>query len=286
MINYLDEMQLYFELRNVPYSSREAYLRRIKAFIKFMEGRHKPLEQTEERDIQQYILHLKQEKGLTPGTINNYTSSIRLFYIQALGKNWDSNKIPRMKARDKMPVVPPKEDVLAILHATSNLKHRAILALLYGSGLRVSEVAKLRIRDICSKTMRIRVENAKHNTNRYTILSKASLDILRSYFKQHFSPGYQPEDWLFPGQDPGEPINVKTIKNTIIKLRTKLHLDSSISAHTLRHAFASHSLENGVDPVFIQQMLGHKNIKTTVKYLHLTSKSLMGIQSPLDTGKR
>ncbi len=283
MINYLDEMQLYFELRNVPPSSREAYLRRAKAFIEFMQGRQKPLEETDERDIQQYILYLRHERGLTPGTINNYTSAIRLFYIQVLGKSWDSNKIPRMKRRNKMPVVPPREDVLAILNATPNLKHRAFLALLYGSGLRVSEVAKLRIRDICSKTMRIRVENAKHNTNRYTILSQASLDILRSYFKTHFSPGYQPEDWLFPGQDPKEHINVKTIKNTIIKLRTKLQLDPAISAHTLRHAFASHSLENGVDPVFIQQMLGHKTLNTTVRYLHITSKSLMGIQSPLDT---
>ena len=283
MINYLDELEMYFELRNVPPSSREAYLRRIKAFIKFMDGRHKPLEQTEERDIQQYLLHLKQGKGLTPGTINNYTSAIRLFYIQVLGKNWDRNKIPRMKTREKLPVVPPKEDVLAILNGTPNLKHRAFLALLYGSGLRVSEVAQLRIRDICSKTMRIRVENAKHNTNRYTILSEASLGILRSYFKESFSKGFHPEDWLFPGQDPSEPINVKTIKNTIIKLRNKLKLDPAISAHTLRHAFASHSLENGVDPVYIQQMLGHKNLKTTVKYLHITSKSLMGIQSPLDT---
>jgi integrase/recombinase XerD len=285
MENYLQDIELYFELRNAPASSRESYLRRIKAFMVFMQDKQKDLEQTNERDIQQYILYLKRSKGLTPGTINNHTSAIRFFYIQVLGKPWDSNKIPRMKQKQTMPVVPPKEDVLALLHATPNLKHRAILALLYGSGLRVSEVAKLRIRDICSKTMRIRVENAKHNTNRYTILSEVSLAALRSYFKMYFSSGYQPDDWLFPGQDTTEPINVKTIKNTMIKLRNKLQLDSAISAHTLRHAFASHSLENGVDPVFIQQMLGHKNLKTTVQYLHLTSKSLMGIQSPLDTGR-
>lgn len=286
MENYLEEINLYFELKDTPYSSRESYFRRIKAFTEFMQNKGKDPVLTEEKDIQQYILYLKKEKGLTAGTINNYSSAIRLFYTRILEKKWDPNKIPRMKIREKMPVIPPKEDILAILNATTNLKHKALIALLYGSGLRVSEVAKLRIRDICSKTMSIRVENAKHNTNRYTILSEVSLEVLRQYFKKYFSADFKFEDWLFPGQDPDKHIDIKTIKNTMIKLRNRLELNTEISAHTLRHAFASHSLEDGVDPVFIQQMLGHKSLKTTVKYLHMTSKSLMGIKSPLDTSSR
>lgn len=286
MEKYLEEINLYFELKDTPYSSRESYFRRIKAFTEFMQNKGKDPVLTEEKDIQQYILYLKKEKGLTAGTINNYSSAIRLFYTRILEKKWDPNKIPRMKIREKMPVIPPKEDILAILNATTNLKHKALIALLYGSGLRVSEVAKLRIRDICSKTMSIRVENAKHNTNRYTILSEVSLEVLRQYFKKYFSADFKFEDWLFPGQDPDKHIDIKTIKNTMIKLRNRLELNTEISAHTLRHAFASHSLEDGVDPVFIQQMLGHKSLKTTVKYLHMTSKSLMGIKSPLDTSSR
>ena len=286
MENYLEEINLYFELKDTPYSSRESYFRRIKAFIEFMQNKGQDPVLTEEKDIQQYILYLKKEKGLTAGTINNYSSAIRLFYTRILEKKGDPNKIPRMRIREKMPVVPPKEDILAILNATTNLKHKALIALLYGSGLRVSEVAKLRIRDICSKTMRIRVENAKHDTNRYTILSEVSLAVLRQYFKKYFTSSFKSDDWLFPGQDPNKHIDVKTIKNTMIILRNRLQLNSAISAHTLRHAFASHSLENGVDPVFIQQMLGHKTLKTTVKYLYMTSKSLMGIKSPLDISSR
>ena len=188
-----------------------------------------------------------------------------------------------MKRIQKFPVIPSKKDVLAILNETTNLKHKAILSLIYGSGLRVSEVAKLKICDICSKTMRVRVENAKPNTNRYTILSNTTLITLRQYFRANFS-SYKPDDWLFPGQDKNEHIHVKTIKNTLIRLRNKLQLDKNISAHTLRHCFATHALENGVDPVYIQQMLGHKRLQTTIAYLHMTSKSLMVIKSPLDTG--
>jgi len=107
--------------------------------------------------------------------------------------------------------------------------------------------------------------------------------VLRKYFKAYFSSSYKPDDWLFPGKNKNEPIHAKTIKNTLIKLRNRLQLDQNISAHTLRHCFAAHALEDGVDPVFIQQMLGHKHLGTTVAYLHMTLKSLMGIKSPLDT---
>lgn len=284
MYHYEQEINLYFELRDTPSSSRESYLRRVLAFINFMQDRHKCMEDVTESDIQQYILYLKKEKGLSAGTINNYISAIKFFHTCILDKQWNSKKIPRMKRIPKFPVIPPKQDVLAILSVTTNLKHKAILALMYGSGLRVGEVARLKIGDICSKSMRVRVEHAKHNTNRYTILSDTALEILRKYFRTYFSSkNYKPDDWLFPGKEANEHVHIKTIKNTLIKLRNRLGLDQNISAHTLRHCFATHALEDGVDPVFIQQMLGHKHLQTTQTYLHMTSKSLMGIKSPLDT---
>ncbi len=284
---YEQEINLYFELKDTPESSRESYFRRMNAFTQFMQESNKCIEDVTEGDIQQYILYLKKEKNLSAGTINNYISAIRFFYIHVLGKEWNSKKIPRMKRKIKLPVIPPKEDILAILNSTSNLKHKAILALIYGSGLRVGEVARLKINDICSKTMRVRVENAKHDTNRYTILSEVTLEVLRKYFKEYFpAKSYKPNDWLFPGQAEDGHITVKTIKNTMIKLRDRLQLDPNVSAHTLRRCFATHSLEDGVDPVFIQQMPGHKRLQTTLRYLYMTSKSLMGIKSPLDVGTK
>ena len=284
MEQYEQKIDLYFELKDSPKSTREAYRRRMKTFLTFFEKLNKPIHDMNEEDIQQYILYLKKERGLSAGTINNYISAIKFFFTYVLQKEWNPQKIPRMKRTIEFPVIPSKEDVLALINETTNIKHKAFFVLIYGSGLRVSEVAKLKIGDICSKTMRIRVEQAKHNTNRYTILSDMALQVLREYFKSEFSnTTYTLNDWLFRGKNINEHIHVKTIKNTMIKIRDRLNLDSRISAHTLRHCFSTHSLENGVDPVYIQQMLGHKRLQTTLTYLHMTSKSFMGVKSPLDT---
>jgi len=284
---YKQKTDLYFELKGLPQSTTESYSIRLQVFLDRMKEVNRPIEDITEEDIQGFILYLKRDRGLSAGTINNYISAIKYFYTFVLEKEWNSKRVPRMKRVKTLPVVPSKEEVMALLGATDNLKHKAILAMIYGSGLRVGEVSRLRIQDICSKSMRVRVEHAKHNTTRYTILSESSLHILRAYFRSHFSnTSYTPSDWLFPGQNHEKPINVKTIKNTVIKLRNKLNLHSQISAHTLRHCFSTHALEEGVDPVFIQQMLGHKSLQTTLAYLHMTSKSLMGVTSPLDNQKR
>ena len=264
MKTYEETIELFFELKGSPESTRESYYRRIQAFSSYLEKQNRLIDHMDIEDIQQYILYLKKDKGLSAGTINNYISAIKFFYTYALQKEWDSKKIPRMRRKINFPVIPPKEVVLHLIHQTDNLKHKAIFMLIYGSGLRVSEVAQLKINDICSKTMRIRVSHAKHNTNRYTILSQESLMILRQYFKKEFaSTSYKLDDWLFPGKNKMDHYHVKSIKNTFITVRDRLGLDSNISAHTLRHCFATHALEDGVDPVYIQQLLGHKRPQTT-----------------------
>jgi len=285
MDKYKETVDLYFELIDSPESTRESYWRRMRIFLTFMDKRcHKPIEDITLEDIQHYILYLKKERRLSAGTINNYISAIKFFYTYVLEKEWNTRKIPRMKRKPTFPVIPPKEDVIALIHATNNLKHKAMLALIYGSGLRVSEVVELKIRDVCSKSMRIRVDDAKHGTNRYTILSDLSLEVLRDYFKRYFSQmNYSRNDWLFPGKNKDRHLSTKTVKNTLLKLREKLELDSRISSHTLRHCFSTHLLEDGVELSYIQQLLGHKNIHTTSQYVHMTSKSLMGIKSPLDS---
>lgn len=282
---YREKIERFFELKDLAESTRESTRRRIDDFLTYIYAFDQGISDLTFEDIQGYILHLKRDRNLAPGTINNYNAAIRFFYTYVLEKEWNPIKVPRMKRRSSFPVIPTREHVHALLNATHNVKHKAIFSLIYGSGLRVGEVARLKISDIDSDAMRVRVDKAKHNTNRYTILSECSLHLLRDYFKMYFTLPYSKESWLFLGQNKIDHIHVKTIKNTFIKVRNRINLDSRISAHTLRHCFATHSIEDGIDPIHIQHMLGHKRLSTTSIYLHMTSKSLIGVKSPLDQSR-
>jgi site-specific recombinase XerD len=284
-INYSQELELYFELKGSPNTTKKSYDCLVNVFIKYLNERNIAVEQLTDRDIQQFILYLKNDLKLQPGSINNYISAIKFFNTYVLERPWNPHRVPRMKNRKTMPIILSREDVKLFIDSTPNLKHRAILSLLYGSGLRVSEVIKLKISDICSKTMQVRVDGAKHGTDRYSILSEYSLLILREYFRAYFKTGYDLNDWLFPSNiKHSDHITRKTVAKTIQNRREEMQLDLSFTPHTLRHCFATHLLEDGVDLAYIQQLLGHWSIQTTTVYTHLTSKAMMGIRSPMDRG--
>jgi site-specific recombinase XerD len=281
---YKEEIDLYFELKGTPSSTREAYSRRIGTFINYLQKRDKRVEDATISDVQQFLLHLKNETGISPGTINGYHSAVKFFCAYVLKLEWNTKSIPRMKRKASIPVIPSRKTLQLLLDAVWNIKHKAIIAIMYGSGLRIGEAVKLKIKDISSENMTIRVDNAKHGTNRYAILSVTALDLLRKYFKAYLSgTGYTGDDWLFRGHNPDKHLTVKSIQNMLLKLRKRLGFEEQLTSHLLRHSFATHALEDGVDPVFIQQLLGHRHLSTTLVYLHMTSKSLMGIKSPLDT---
>jgi site-specific recombinase XerD len=141
MKQYEQKIELFFELKGTPNSSRESYWRRMRAFLNYMQKIKRPIEEMNHEDIQQYILYQKKEKELSAGTINNYISAIKFFYTYVLEREWNSIKVPRMRRTQKFPVVPSREEILSLLDLATNLKHKAILQLIYGSGLRVSEVA-------------------------------------------------------------------------------------------------------------------------------------------------
>jgi len=280
--NYFQELEMYFELKNSSATTKNNYNCLIKVFLKYLSERGISIDALTDRDIQQFILFLKKELKLQPGSINNYISSIKFFYIYALERQWNPNKIPRMQNRKKIPTILSREEVKSFIDNTANLKHRAFLSLLYGSGLRVGEVIKLKIINICSKTMQVRVEGAKHGTDRYSILSMSSLSILREYFRVYFKHGYHKDGWLFPSTNPSEHITRKTVAKTIQNRKVEMQFDKPFTPHTLRFCFATHLLEDGVELAYIQQLLGHRCIETTAQYTYLTSKALMGIQSPID----
>ena len=187
-------------------------------------------------------------------------------------------KIPRAKRPVKMPVILEKGEVRRLLAATDNLKHKAMLAMTYGSGLRISEVAHLTVGDIDSARMTVLVRQGKCRRDRYTILSTTALDTLVPYLRT-----YRPVSWLFPGVIAGRPITTSTIGAVMRHAKKRAGITKRVSVHSLRHAFATHLLEDGTDVRSVQALLGHRSLKTTIIYLHVSPQGLSHVRSPLDT---
>ena len=169
-----------------------------------------------------------------------------------------------------------EEEVTAILKTITNIKHKALIMTIYSGGLRISELINLKVKDIDSDRMQIRVQQSKGKKDRYTLLSQKTLLILRQYFKE-----YKPKEWLFEGEGDGE-YSQKAIQNILKRAVLKAGIKKRITVHSLRHSFATHLLENGTDLRYIQNLLGHSNSKTTEIYTHITTKGFDQIKNPLD----
>ena len=187
-------------------------------------------------------------------------------------------RIPRTKQpRRRLPVVLARDEVKALLNNVDNVKHKSILLTIYSGGLRVSEAANLTVTDIDSKRMLIRVNQGKGKKDRYTILSNANLNNLRKYYKI-----YHPEKWLFYSYNINTPISTRTIQHVFHKAKEKAGIKKDVTVHSLRHSFATHLIESGVDIHHIQKFLGHSGIKTTTIYLHLTHTKYIDFHNILD----
>lgn len=186
--------------------------------------------------------------------------------------------LERPKKEKKLPEILSKNEISKLLKAVKNLKHKAILYLVYSAGLRVGEVVKLKPTDIDSDRMLIHIIQGKGKKDRYTILSETALSILRQYVKV-----YKPEHWLFPGQHPDKHLTERSVQKVFDNARIDAKIRKDVSVHNLRHSFATHLLEGGVNLRYIQELLGHSSSKTTEIYTHVTQKNLSNIISPLDT---
>lgn len=229
-----------------------------------------------DQQIRDYLHHCIVEKKLSTSWVNQCVSALKILFVQILKKEWDSLAIPRIKREKKLPVVLAKEEVKAILSEIKNIKHKTILTLIYSAGLRVGEAINLKVSDIDSKRMQIRIRQAKGAKDRYVILSAVLLDLLRTYYNL-----YKPKDYLFPSQM-NEQISDRTVQCIFKQACKKCKLNKTVSVHVLRHSFATHLMEQGVSLPIIQQLLGHKSLRTTSVYLHVQQYTIDKIKSPLD----
>lgn len=227
--------------------------------------------------IRKYLLYLMEERHLAWSTCNVAVAGLRFFYTQTL--RWDAMQlgIPSMRSKSKLPEILSFEEIERLLKCACDLKHRAVLMTTYGAGLRVSEVVNLRIADIDSKRMTIKVRQGKGNKDRYSILSNRLLTELRIYYRE-----YKPSLWLFHGKYNDRQLPSGTAQKMYYTAKHRAGLTKEGGIHTLRHCFATHLLEAGVDLRTIQSLMGHASLITTLNYLRVTSKKLAATKSPLD----
>ena len=225
------------------------------------------------KDFLQYSIETKK---VSVSCINQLISAVRILQQDVLGKSWESIRIKRPRGIKKLPVVLSKEEVKSMIETTRNLKHRVILAVIYSAGLRISELISLRPSDIDSDRKQIRVLG-KGNKYRYTLLSENTLDMLRMYWR-----AYRPARFLFEGQRKGEPVSKSTIQKVFKNACEKTGIKKEATVHSLRHSFATHLLESGVNLKIIQSLLGHSSLRTTSIYLHVTRFDPSIVKSPFD----
>jgi integrase/recombinase XerD len=227
--------------------------------------------------VRQYQLFLVQQKKVSWALFNQTVCALRFFYHHVLHRDWMIEYIPYPRHEEKLPVVLSPGEVAAVLEATHNLKHRTILMTIYAAGLRVSEVTHLRVLDIDSQRQIICVHQGKGRKDRQVMLSPKLLEGLRIYWKS-----YRPKVWLFPGESPERPVSSETVRRVCSQAGEAAHLSKPISPHTLRHCFATHLLEEAIDLRRIQVLLGHRNLKTTARYLHVSNLAVRTTVSPLE----
>jgi site-specific recombinase XerD len=261
-------------VRKLGEKTRRDYVRHVEAFASFL-GRS-PGTATAD-DVRRYQVHLT-EGGVQPPTLNSSASALRFFFATTLDRAELARHLARVHYSRKLPrVLSPEVGRLLEAAPGPGLKYKAALSIAYGAGLRAGEVVMLRVSDIDSKRMLIRVELGKGGKDRHAMLSPQLLELLRAWWLQCRSQG-----WLFPGQDPVRPLTARQLNRVCHMAAETAGLGTWVSPHTLRHSFATHLLESAIDVRVIQVLLGHAKLDTTARYTHVTTNVLRAVTSPLD----
>lgn len=235
-----------------------------------------PVTTLDSEKLRSYFLYCTNTLKLSENTLHSRMNAIKFYFEQVLHYEKLFFEIPRPKKPSLLPKVISAQEIKKLFAVTTNLKHNTMLKLCYGMGLRVSEIVNIKIMDVDSKTMQVFIERAKGKKDRYANLPESILEQLRVYFKQ-----YRPKKYLFEGQYEGK-YTTRSIQMVFKNGLKKANINKDIGIHGLRHSFATHLLENGTDIKFIQELLGHNDIKTTLRYTHVTDLNLRKIKSPLD----
>jgi site-specific recombinase XerD len=260
--------------RGYALRTRDTYLRAMQRLVRFC---HLPADKIKVEDFRRYLTDLTEVRGLSPSTFNQSVAAGQLLFCDVLKREWDPKLFKRQRPRYSLPMVLNPDEVRRLFAVVSNPRDRALLELAYGAGLRLGEILKLRVPDIDSQRMTIRIEQGKGRKDRYVMLSPALLETLRTYWR-----ACRPRTWLFPGHAASRHLDQTAAQKMIILARLKARIDKRASFHTLRHSFATHLLERGTNVRVIQALLGHRSLQATERYMHVAGDYLRQTVSPLD----
>lgn len=267
-------------LRGLTEHTIKSYSTYISAYLDYIRDRlHKYPSQVTWNEIRHFIAWLQKERSLSDRTINHCISQIRFFTLYVLHKPWDPYQVPLRKFDHYMPYVPSQKETITFINSFTNLKHKAILSLMYSAGLRVGEVCRLRYEDISRTNMRIHIRKSKNRSDRYAILSQLALGILTGYWRANDRPmGY-----LFPNRnDPQKPMVTYTVNQFIYAKEEELGWNHKLTCHAFRHAFGTHLYENGTDLLTIQKLMGHRSLLSSMIYIQLAPCTALAAKSPFD----
>jgi integrase/recombinase XerD len=272
--NWIEDYVRLLKLKNYSQNTLTNYRSNVLLFNSHFAP--KPADTLSRKDIENYLLYLLEHKKYSASAINCMVNAIKFLLEKVFKQPRAIYDLPRPKRPLQLPAVMNENEVMALLLALTNAKHQAILYIAYSAGLRVSEVINLKLTDIDSQRMLISIRQAKGKKDRMVVLSPAALDNLRLYYKK-----YTPKIYLFEGQN-GDKYSIRSAQEVFNQAKQKAGIKKPITFHSLRHSFATHLLESGTDIRFIKDLLGHNDIRTTVRYTHVSKKSISQIESPLD----
>ena len=271
----IDEM----EMRRFCRETQRNYIRDVGRFATFL-GRSPDTATAE--DVRRFQVE-QSDQGVPVPTMNSIVSALRFFFLHTLDRPDLARKLVRMKRIRKLPVVLSPDEVARLLGATRCLKHQAALSVAYGAGLRAAEVAALKVRDVDSERMLLRVERGKGGQYRNAMLPAGLLALLREWWKVGRQEGVMhPDGWLFPGQHYLKPLSTRLLHRVVVEAGIAAGIDKRIGPHTLRHCFATHLLEDGIDVRIIQALLSHAKLDTTAYYTKVATRTMRNVTSPLD----
>lgn len=267
-------------LRGMAYGTRKSYGQHLRNYFGWLTRNHIAPESATRDQVRHYLVQLAQSGAVSAAYCRGVRAALVFLYKITLKQRDEVSDLPRMKRSQQLPRILSREEIAKIIKVTTFLKHRALLITAYSAGLRVGEVARLKVGDIDSKRMTIRITAGKGAKDRDTLLSETALTTLRDYVR-----AFKPKDWLFPGEERGDHLSERAAQEIFKDAKKKAGILKPATFHTLRHSFATHLLEDGVDMRYIQELLGHGSIETTERYTHVTERGKQKIKSPLDNFK-